>query len=63
MQKLYRDNVRRYVVLPHDFGENMKIENSYKATIRFLWNSRLFRNSADKLCKKMNKKLETGQAR
>jgi len=37
---------------------NIKIENSYKATIRFLWNSRLFKTFADKLYEKWNKKLQ-----
>ena len=63
VRKLYRENVPRYVVLPYDFGKNIKIENSYKATLRFLWDSWLFRTSADKLCEKKNKKLQMGQAR
>ena len=33
VQKLYRDNVPGYVVLPYNFRGNIKIENSYKATI------------------------------
>ena len=40
-----------------------KYKNSYKATIKFLMTSQLFRTSADKLCKKVNKKLQIGQAR
>lgn len=61
VQKLYRDNVSGYVVLPYNFRGNIKIENSYKATIRFLWNSRLFRTSADKLCEKRIKNCRQGR--
>lgn len=50
MCKKYIEDSPRFVVLPHDFGKNLKIENSYKATIKFLWNSRL--SEADKLCEK-----------
>ena len=42
--------------------KNLKIENSYKATIRFLWSSRLSERAANKLCIKRNKKLQTRYA-
>lgn len=33
VQKIYIEDSPKFVVLPYYFGENLKIENSYKATI------------------------------
>lgn len=63
VQKLYMEDGAKFVVLPYEFGQNLKIENSYKATIKFLWSSRLSETAADKLCEKKNKKLWTGYGR
>lgn len=60
VQKIYIEDSPKFVVLPYYFGENLKIENSYKATIKFLWNSRLSEAEADKLCEKKNKKIQAG---
>ncbi len=59
VQKLYVEDKPVFVVLPYHYklGENMKIENSYKATIKFLWSSRLSEAAANKFCKKKNEKL------
>ena len=63
VQKLYIEDGAKFVVLPYDFGQNLRIENSYKATIKFLWSSRLSETAADKLCEKKNKKLREGYGR
>lgn len=62
VQKLYIEDEPKFAVLPYqyNFRESMKLENSYKATIKFLWSSRLSERAADKLCRKKNKKLQTG---
>lgn len=60
VQKIYIEDNPKFVVLPYSFGKNLKIENSYKATIKFLWNSRLSEAEADKLCEKKNKKIQAG---
>lgn len=63
VQKLYIEDKPKFAVLPYqyNFRKNMKLENSYKATIQFLWSSRLSERAADKLCIKKNKKLQTGR--
>lgn len=60
VQKIYIENNPKFVVLPYYFGRILKIENSYKATVKFLWNSRLKEVEADKLCEKKNKKMQAG---
>lgn len=64
VQKLYIEDGSKFAVIPYqyNFMENIKLESSYKATIRFLWSSRLSERAADKLCIKKNKKLQTGHA-
>ena len=64
VQKLYIEDGSKFVVLPYqyNFMGNMKLENSYKATIRFLWSSRLSERAANKKKKKRNKKLQTRYA-
>ena len=58
VQKLYVEDKPVFVVLPYHYNwRDMKIENSYKATIMFLWGSRLSEAVADKFCKKKNEKL------
>lgn len=63
VQKLYMEDGSKFVVLPYEFGQNLKIENSYKATIKFCgaadYQKLLLINSA----KKKNKKLRAGYGR
>ena len=63
VQKLYIEDDAKFVVLPYEFGQNLKIENSYKATIKFLWSSRLSETAADNLCEKKTKNLWAGYGR
>lgn len=44
VQKLYIEDGAKFVVLPYDFGQNLRIENSYKATIKFFVEQPTIRN-------------------
>lgn len=59
VQKLYKDEDPKYVVLPYDFWGSMKLKKNFRSTIKFLWISRLIEISAEKLCEEKNKKLKT----
>ena len=62
VQKLYCGDEYRFYVLPYDLLQTvkytMKIESGIKQTLKFLVNSRLRENSAEKLCDKKNHRLQ-----
>ena len=62
VQKLYRGDECKYYVLPYDLLQTvkytMKMESGIKQTLKFLVNSRLRENSAEKLCDKKNHRLQ-----